>query len=179
MTNGLGVTKAIAIGGPFLKGHKLIVRTVDTGAAFVTYDGHAVLSGFPSSFKSNDGLVSIQYNSEGGIIQYGRGGKQKHVLHISLPLGITIQVNEWNEASEGPYMNIKIMMSPQPNQDGHCGNFNGNQADDARTQVRARVGKTGVPADQIMFPWPKTPVNPGNRPDMNDCPQGTLKRAKE
>merc|ERR1740127_11556 len=149
------------------------------GQAFVTYDGHPVLTGFPANFNSADGKVHIQYNNAGGIIQYGRGGKQKHVLHIGLPLGVNLQVNEWNEAGEGPYMNVKIIMPPQPNQDGHCGNANGNPADDARTQVRARVGKTGVPAGpQFLFPWPKTPINPTNRPDINDCPTDTLHKAK-
>merc|ERR1712007_188332 len=79
-------------------------------------------------------------------------------------------------AGEGAYMNVKIGMSSQPNQDGHCGNFNGNVADDDRVQVRSRVGKTGVPAGpDFLFPWGKTPINPGNRPDMNDCPPGTSK----
>merc|ERR1712232_1451532 len=41
MTNGLAVTKAIAIGGPFLRGHKLIVQSLDKGPNFVTYDGQA------------------------------------------------------------------------------------------------------------------------------------------
>merc|ERR1711972_537633 len=60
------------------------------------------------------------------------------------------------------------------------GNFNGNVADDDRVQVRSRVGKTGVPAGpDFLFPWGKTPINPGNRPDMNDCPPGTSKNAKE
>jgi hypothetical protein len=180
MTNGLGVTKAIAVGGPFLHGKKLIIRTIDLGAAFTTYDGQQVLPSFPGSFKSSDGLVSIDYNSAGGIIQYGRGGKQKHVMHVTLPNGVSLQVNQWNEAGEGPYMNLKIVMPPQPNQDGHCGNANGNPADDERTQVRARVGKTGVaPGAEFLFPWGKTPINTANRPDINDCPKPTLLKAKE
>merc|ERR1719343_1009795 len=180
MTNGLGVVKAIAIGGPFLKGHKLLIRTLDLGPNMCTYDGHPVLTGFPSTFKSNDGLVDIQYNGQGGIIQYGRGGKAMHVLHITLPLGITLQINQWNQPGEGPYMNVKIYMPMQPGQDGHCGNGNGNVADDKRTAVRARVGKTGVPSGpDFLFPWGKTPINPGNRPDMNDCPPGTMKKAED
>merc|ERR1712066_558855 len=130
-----------------------------------------------------DGLVNIQYNSVGGLMDKGlhgqaREGTDMHVLHITLPLAINLQVNEWNEPGEGAYMNAKITMSAQPNQDGHCGNFNGNVADDARVQVRARVSRTGVPANEILFPWPKTPVNPGNHPDVNDCPQGKLPQAK-
>jgi len=179
MTNGLAVTKGIAIAGPFLKGHKLIVQALDKGSSMCTYDGRPVLTGFPANWNSPDGMVHIQYNSIGGTIQYGRAGKQMHDLNIMLPLGINIQVNQWNEPSEGAYMNVKITMSAQPNQDGHCGNFNNNPADDERVQVRARVGKTGVAAGEILFPWPKTPINVGNRPDINDCPQGKLPVAKE
>jgi len=180
MTNGLGVVKAIAVGGPFLDGKVLLVRTMEAGSNMVTYDGQPVATGFPSSYHSPDGKVNIEYNGNGGIIQYGRSGKAMHVLHISLPLGVTLQINQWNEAGEGAYMNVKIGMSSQPNQDGHCGNFNGNVADDDRVQVRSRVGKTGVPAGpDFLFPWGKTPINPGNRPDMNDCPPGTSKNAKE
>merc|ERR1712066_437386 len=109
-----------------------------------------------------------------------RAAPQMHVLHISLPLGITLEVNEWNEPEEGPYMNAKITMSAQPNQDGHCGNFNGNPSDDARLQVRARVGTNGVPSGpDFLFPWGKTPINPGNRPDINDCPQDKLTASKK
>ena len=45
-------------------------------------------------------------------------------------------------------------------------------------QVRARVSYTGVPAGEIIFPWSKTPVSPGEHPDVNDCPQGKLDAAK-
>merc|ERR1712061_124586 len=183
-TNGLAVVKAIAIGGPFLKGHKLIVQTMEQGAV-VTYDGQPVVTSFPASSHTMDGLVNIQYNQIGGLMDkslhgVARAGTDMHVLHITLPLAINLQVNEWNEPGEGPYMNVKITMSAQPNQDGHCGNFNGNPADDARMQVRARVGTTGVPAGPLfLFPGGKTPINPGNRPDLNNCPQDKSMKAKK
>merc|ERR1712008_643523 len=60
-------------------------------------------------------------------------------------------VNRWMEPAEGDYMNVKINMHKQPDQDGHCGNFNGVPTDDDRIQVRARVGKTGVEPAQMLF----------------------------
>merc|ERR1712187_1070964 len=144
------------------------------GANMVTYNNKPVATGFPSSFQSDDGLVQIQYNGQGGTLQESRAGKAMHVLHITLPDGISLQVNQWNEASEGPYMNARITMPAQPGQDGHCGNFNGNPADDDRTQVRARVGTQGVPAGMLLFPGGKTPIAPGNRPDINNCPEDKL-----
>merc|ERR1712039_251400 len=73
----------------------------------------------------------------------------------------------------------KISMSPQPEQDGHCGNFNGNAADDARVQVRSRIGVTGVATEDMIFPGPKTPINAiPNRPDINNVPKDKLENAK-
>jgi hypothetical protein len=178
MTNGLAVTKAVAIGGPFIHGHRLIIGSLDMGAGFATFNGRAILPGFPASFKSGDGLVNIQYDSTGATMQKSRIGKALRVVHIDLPLGVTIQVNEWNEPGEGAYINVKIVMPAQPGQDGHCGNFNGNVADDARVQVRARLGKRGVAVQDLLFPGPKTPINPGNRPDVSDCPQTKLDLAE-
>merc|ERR1712056_148439 len=43
-TNGLGVVKGFAVGGPFLKGHKLIVDTMEKAGAVVTYDGQPVVT---------------------------------------------------------------------------------------------------------------------------------------
>jgi len=112
-------------------------------------------------------------------MQQSRVNKPLHVLHINLPKSVLIQVNEWNEAGEGAYINVKITMSAQPNQDGHCGNFNGDSADDARTAVRSRLGKNGVAEGDLLFPGPKTPINADARPNINDCPQDKLAAAKE
>merc|ERR1719387_2306939 len=178
-TNGLAVVKGIAIGGTFLHGHKLIVSTMEAGTV-VTYDGAPVVNGFPGSGKTADGLVSVMYNQAGAMMDEGKGlngqahDGQMHVLHINLPLQVTLQVNEWNEPGEGAYMNVKITMPAQPGQDGQCGNFNGNPADDDRTQVRARLGTQGVPAGALLFPGGKTPIAAGNRPDINNCPEEKL-----
>jgi len=179
ITNGLAVTNSIAISGSFINGHVLIVRSLDQ-SPFTTYDGQPILRGFPSHFVSPDGLVHIHYDSNGNTMQYeGRYNKQLHVLHINLPDDVLVQVNQWNEPGEGAYMNVKITMTPQPDQDGHCGNFNGNALDDDRNEVRARLGKNGVAEGDLLFPGPKTPINPGSRPDINDCPQDRLAAAKE
>lgn len=174
-TSGLGVTKVLAVGGPFLKGHKLFVET-----RTATWDGQPVLQGFPSDFTV-PGIVDMHYNGIGEVMQNGREGKALHIVHIRLedgsPEGLQIQVNRWMEASEGDYINVKITMHKQPNQDGHCGNFNGIPADDDRIQVRARVGKTGVDPSVLLFDY-KTPVVQANRPNINDCPADQLEAAK-
>merc|ERR1739838_793211 len=123
-------------------------------------------------------VVSIQYNGVGQLMQKGRAGKALHIVHIKVndgtPEGVQIQINRWTEASEVHYINVRITMHAQPGQDGHCGNFNGNPADDARMLVRQRIGTTGVAEGDLLFPGPKTPIAIAGRPDISDCPQDKL-----
>jgi len=136
--------------------------------------------GFPSNFNV-PGVVQMQYNNVGTLLQNGRGGMALRIVHVKIndgtPEGIQIQINRWTKESEGHYINVRITMHPQPGQDGHCGNFNGNPADDDRVQVRARLGKTGVPPGELLFRT-KTPVVQANRPNINDCPGESLDQAK-
>jgi hypothetical protein len=175
MTSGLAVTKTLAIGGPLLKGHKLFIS-----ADSATCDGQPILTSFPSSF-SVPGVADLQYNDVGTVMQKGRGGKALHIVHIKVndgtPSGIQIQINRWMEEGEGHYINVRITMVAQPGQDGHCGNFNGNPADDARPAVRSRLGTTGVPKGELLFAT-KTAVVAANRPDINNCKQSKLDGAK-
>jgi len=175
MTSGLAVTKIVAIGGPVLKGHKLFV-----GPRTAFWDGKAILQTFPSDFNV-EGLLQMNLDNVGELLQKGRDGLAKRIVHIKIVDGSTeglqIQVNRWTQPSEGDYINVKVSMHARPDQDGHCGNFNGNSADDDRLKVRARVGKTGVPLDQLLFKT-KTPVVAQDRPNINDCPATKLDEAK-
>merc|ERR1712127_506838 len=45
-TNGLAATHQIAVGGPFLNGHKVVVGPMENGQ--ITMDGQPILQGFPS-----------------------------------------------------------------------------------------------------------------------------------
>jgi len=170
-TNGLAVTKEIAIGGPFLKGNTLII-----GEESASWNGEAILVTFPGEFKDPSGLVTIEYNAQGELLQPGREGKSLHVLHITLPGQVSIQVNRWNEVGEGRYINSKITMPTQPGgQDGNCGNYNGNGLDDTRMSVVGRLGKDGVAVGDLLFPGAKTTINQ----DLEDCDDAALVSAHE
>jgi len=176
-TGGLSVTKILAVGGPVLKGHTLRVA-----ASEATWDGQRVLEGFPSDFKI-PGLIEMQYNGVGELVDNDLKGKPLHVVHIRIadgsPAGLVIQVNRWEQGdADGEYINVRITMQQQPGQDGHCGNFNGIAADDDRLEVRKRVGTTGVDPNQLLFPT-KTPVVEVNRPNVNDCPTDKLAKGQE
>merc|ERR1712228_379617 len=173
VTNGLAVNKEIIIGGPFLQDHKLRISAL--GAS---YDGTPIITGFPDSWENANPSIKVTTDSSGELLQQGRAGKAMHVVHVSLPLGVELQINRWNEAGEGDYINTKITMSKQPMQDGHCGNFNGDPNDDTRPMIRSRIGTTGVSPQNLLFPEPKTPVSPANRPDLNNCPTDKTEHAK-
>jgi len=178
MTNGLSVVKEVAIGGPFLQsadGSKNILRI---SALRATFNGAPIIPGFPDQFTNQDPAVEVTTDGSGEILQQGRQGKEMHVVHVRLPLGVHLQINRWNEAGEGEYLNVEIIMSVQPAQDGHCGNFNGNPADDTRALIRARIGTTGVAPENLLFNV-KTPVREANRPDLNDCPADKTDHARE
>jgi len=173
-THGLSVTKELAIGGPFLGGHKLRIS-----AKAASWDGQPILNGFPSQWSNAQPPVSIQYNAQGGLVDATlTPNEPMKIVHLSLPLGITMQINRWVSNKDGDYINVKIIMQKQPNQDGHCSNFNGNVADDVRTQVRARLGKTGVPQNELLF-GTKMPVVVANRPDLSNCPENIMAQAKD
>ncbi|CAK0865258.1 unnamed protein product [Prorocentrum cordatum] len=46
------------------------------------------------------------------------------------------------------------------------------------TAIRERIGKTGVPEEELLFKT-KTPVVPVDRPDLNNCPDEKSKEARE
>jgi len=172
ITHGLSVTKELIISGPFINNRKL---RIDARNAY--WDGQPILTGFPDQFIDQQMGVRAILNDQGELLQQGREGKPLRVVHIDMPNRVSLQINRWTEAYEGDYINIKITMPAQPNQDGHCGNFNGNPEDDRRLAIRSRVGSTGVDPSVLLFNH-KTPVVQANRPDINNCPEDRADEAR-
>jgi len=174
-TNGLAVTKILAIGGPVLRGNKLVIAPT-----YTTWNNARVLTGFPSTFERPH-LLHMAYNNVGALVDEAQDASKKHVVHVKIfdetPEGIMVQVNRWLQSKGNEYINVKITMRSQPGQDGHCGNFNGDLYDDDRMQVRKRIGTGGVAQAQLLFKT-KTPITTADRPDINNCPTATLNAAK-
>jgi len=166
----------VAIGGPLLKGNKLIIGPLDA-----TWNGVPILTGFPSHFIQ-PGLLTVDYDNVGALVDNDRDESKKRIVHVKIgdgtPEGISVQINRWTASPGNEYVNWRISMHSRPGQDGHCGNFNGNAADDDRLAVRQRVGRTGVPAGPELLFATKTPVTTSDHPDINDCPTATLEAAK-
>merc|ERR1712087_147604 len=68
-TSGLSVMKAIAFGGPFMRGNKIIIETQN--AYFIPAGGvqQPIITGFPSDFDQGD--LHVHYNSIGATMQKG------------------------------------------------------------------------------------------------------------
>jgi hypothetical protein len=178
VTNGLSVMKEVAIGGPFLDGKDGKKNVLRISSLTATFNDVPIISGFPDAWENSDPMIKVVTDGSGQVMQSSRYGKQLHVVHVDLPLGVHLEINRWNEPGEGDYINTMITMSKQPDQDGHCGNFNGVLEDDTRPQIRARIGTTGVPPQDLLF-HTKTPVTPANRPDLNNCPTEKTERARQ
>merc|ERR1719356_582579 len=140
-TEGLAATNQIVVGGPFLHGHKIEVGTRDSGV--LTVDGQPVLPTFPSSYSGAG--FSLRYDDQGEVPDVVPEGNEKRIVHMELPLGVKVRVYQWSN-----YMDVQIEMSPQPGQDGVCGNFNGNHADDTTQSVIQRVGARVRPSENML-----------------------------
>merc|ERR1719291_1297454 len=70
---------------------------------------------------------------------------------MKLPLGIVVQVFQWSN-----YIDVTIVMAPQPGQDGVCGNANGNFGDDStsaimdRNAARVALGKSMLSGQPVI-----------------------------
>merc|ERR1712060_372102 len=156
VTNGLAVMQEIAIGGPFLESEDGTENVLRISALRATFNDVPIIAGFPDAWENEDPPIKVVTDGSGQVMQSSCHGKDMHVVHVDLPLNIHLEINRWNEPGEGDYINTMITMSKQPNQDGHCGNFNGVLEDDTRP-----------------------PVTPANRPDLNNCPTDKTEMAKE
>jgi len=175
ITNGLSVTKVLAIGGDMMEGHVLRIS-----AKFAMWDEEFILTDFPSTWTSASPPVSIVYNDEGDYLQQGREGKQLRVVTVSLPMGVSLQINRWDELGEGDYVNLKIFQhGPLPNQDGQCGNFNGDPEDDSRAALKQRLGSSSAwVADEDLLFKERTPVMKTADPSIDDCAADRMPQAE-
>mmetsp|Transcript_99150 Transcript_99150/g.318138 ORF Transcript_99150/g.318138 Transcript_99150/m.318138 type:complete len:108 (+) Transcript_99150:1200-1523(+) len=67
-------------------------------------------------------------------------------------------------------------MPPQPSQDGHCGNFNGDGSDDTHDLIVGRIGDSVEKPDLIFSSF--TPRLPGQKLTLADCPADALAQAR-
>jgi len=169
-TNGLSATHQIAVGGPFMGGHTIVVGAMENGQ--IAMDGQPVLQAFPSTLDDPQHGIKLSYNGEGKLVDNAQGHLVKHIVHMDLPLGVHLQVMRWAN-----HINVRISMAPREGgQDGSCGNFNGNAADDSTAAIKSRIGQR-VPANELLF-HTQAQVGPGGQlKTLADCKMETRDHA--
>merc|ERR1740123_1266245 len=168
------VIGALAVGGPFLEGHVLVIEVTDG----VKWDGQSILTEFPSTFNIA-GLIQASFNGDSEHVDPGLRGIAVRSLSAVLPLGMELTVNRWSD-----HLDVLLSMHPLAGgQDGHCGNFNGDASDDSTEQIMSRMGAQVLDEQSLLPPAsgePKSvPRQPQLVPTLEDCREVTLHRAQE
>jgi len=167
-TNGLAATNAVAIGGHFMQGHVLKIGPMENGQ--ISWDNQPILGTFGTYNAA--GVGTVVYSDQGELVDAAQSHLQKHIVHISMPGAVQVEVMRWSN-----HINLRITMSARAGQDGHCGNFNGNAADDTTDQIRARIG-LGVAQGESLF-RAYQPAVPGKRKTLADCPPPQKAKAEQ
>merc|ERR1712039_128101 len=159
--NGLSATLALAVGGPFLQGHVLIIEPQN---GQITWDGEPILQEFPSDW-SVPGLITARYHElEEPISKAMLHMPMVHGIDVELPQDLRITVNRWSK-----HVDLVIHMRAQAGgQDGHCGNFNGDASDDSMDVIKARM-ELKVPDEDLLFPKPN-PLAGDAEPKVREFP---------
>jgi len=127
---------AVAIGGPFMKGHKLVVEPLD---GTISFDGKVAPVGSWSR-KTEDGqeeIVSLMDDGNGSIL-------------AELPMGISLFFRRLAK-----HVDVKITMPEiDGGIDGECGNYDGIAENDVENDIQDRMGGLKVDGLQMLFDKP-------------------------
>jgi len=82
----------------------------------------------------------------GELVDEAQSDNPKHIVHMDLPLDMTIEVMRWNN-----YMDFRILMPKGQIIDGSCGNFNGDPIDDSTEAIIERMGGARVAPEDMLF----------------------------
>jgi len=157
---------SLIVSGSFMQGHKM---QVDSMLGSIKCDGSDILSNFG---RANCGNAVITFDSEGELVDAAMAFLPHKVVHMTFPGGTEIQVNRWPN-----FINAKVQMSKQPQQDGVCGNFNGNPQDDQGKDLHQRFGH-GVSQGECLFGNPIPEHTPVKMPNSKRCSPAKLKQAQ-
>jgi hypothetical protein len=127
--------------------HKFIIEAMN---GQITYDNLPVLTTFPGTFQK--GSVSANYHGDGAPEDPRMAKLALHIVDVTLPQNIHVRVDRWKEHIDGV-----ITMKQIGQQQGHCGNFNGDGKDDTN-QHRDQLGghnslfSPPISPSELLFP---------------------------
>jgi len=120
---------ALAVGGPFLKGHTLVLQPANGDVTWRNDKGQmqSILGNVPSDFTDFNQLVQAKaFNKDGVIDDQGASGV---VLKFVLPNDVELEVNRFDK-----HLDMRLKMARDaagPGEfGGQCGNYNGVDTDD-------------------------------------------------
>merc|ERR1712190_277838 len=102
--HGWSSMRSLAFGGQFLQGHILIVEAMD---GRITWDGEAVMQGFPSDWEAT-GLVKAHFYEKSTPIDLAQIYRPIHGVELELPLGVKVIVNRWSR-----HLDLNVTMRVQ------------------------------------------------------------------
>jgi len=136
-TYGLAATHKVAIGGAFIGNHIIEVEPMEDDGK-IMIDGKEICKNLGTNYENENPNFpfTIVHDDVGVLPDRAASQFKRHIVHISLPMGIKMTVFRWTN-----YMDLTIEMQPLPGgQDGSCGNFNGDPSDDTTPLIFERVG---------------------------------------
>jgi len=156
----------IIVSGSFMQGHKI---QVDSMLGSITCDGKQILESFG---QTSCGTGMLAFDSQGDLVDSAMAFLPHKVVHMRLPHGVFVQVNRWPN-----FINSKITMAMQVDQDGVCGNFNGEAQDDVGQALHKRFGH-GVSSGEDVFSNPIPWHSPQKMPSSKRCSPAKMAQAK-
>lgn len=163
----------IIVGGQ-AAGKNVEVGNVDEDGEHVRCGGNLMVIDLNGHGTYSCGSVRFTYSSEGPLLDGGMANVSPHrILQMSLPGNVFLQVNRWQN-----FINAKITMTKKgvKEQDGVCGTFDGNAADDSGKQIHARFG-VGLPPGEVLFRDTVPLIVPHATVSSKRCPQQILSDA--
>mmetsp|Transcript_48785 Transcript_48785/g.115953 ORF Transcript_48785/g.115953 Transcript_48785/m.115953 type:complete len:589 (-) Transcript_48785:140-1906(-) len=140
--------KAVAVGGPFLRGNTLILGTND---GISMWNDDAILETMNATFKTtiNDGRDSVFARFHSAVQHIAVPNRTTTGVDVSLPSGVQLVINRFDT-----WLGLRVHMSPRDGgQDGECGNFNGDPHDDNLAKLQQRM-KVRVQEGEGVFHMP-------------------------
>jgi len=129
--------RALAIGGPFLKGNTLVIGTHST-----FWNQQEILPEMNTTFDVRN-MISAKFTQ---TLLVQDPSRLSPGITLKLPLDVSLIVNRHKRG-----LGIAITMPRiQSGQDGQCGNFNGERVDDTAELIGNRMGPE-IPEGDILF----------------------------
>jgi len=143
---GLSYLTKLALGGPFLKGNRLMIEGTAAGAQVWWNDGLILPGSGPGTHREMNGALV----AERTIKVKGRKTKQK--IQVEFPDAVKVTFVAFPKSGKVTFLNGVIKMLQVMGQDGQCGNFNLDAADDAEELIKQRGFSEHVAPDQLLIP---------------------------